>query len=71
MTQQLDQAKIESFGAQTLDVLNKGAIAVMMSVSLKAWSVSGVVSASHAGAKPSSNVRQNTIASGPTRMTSR
>ena len=47
------------------------AIAVMISVSLNALIVSGVVSASHAGAKPSSNVRQNTIASGPTRMTAR
>ena len=47
------------------------AIAVMISVSLNAWIVSGVVSASQAGPKPSSNVRQKTIASGPTRMTAR
>jgi len=33
------------------------AMAVMISVSLNAWSVSGAVSASHAGAKPCSNVR--------------
>ena len=40
------------------------AMAVMIRVSLKALSVSGVESASHAGAKPSSNVLQKTIASG-------
>jgi SAM-dependent methyltransferase len=32
MSQQLDQAKLESFGAQTLDILNKASVAVMMSV---------------------------------------
>ena len=47
------------------------AIAVMISVSLKAWMVSGFDSASHTGASPPSKVRQNTIASGPTRMTSK
>ena len=47
------------------------AIAVMISVSLKALIVSGVVSASQAGPKPSSKVRQKTIASGPTRMIAR
>ena len=47
------------------------AMAVMIRVSLKALSVSGVDSASHAGAKPSSKVLQKTIASGPTRMTAR
>ena len=47
------------------------AIAVMISVSLKALIVSGVVSASHAGPKPSLNVSQKTIASGPTRMIAR
>ena len=59
--------------AQTIPntVFTGTAIAVMISVSLKALIVSGVVSASHAGAKPSSNVRQKTIASGPTRITAR
>ena len=47
------------------------AIAVMISVSLNAWIVSGVESASQAGSKPSSNVRQKTIASGPTRIAAR
>ncbi len=32
MDQQLDSAKLESFGGLALDILNKGAIAVMMSV---------------------------------------
>ena len=41
------------------------AIAVIISVSFSAFSVSGVVSAFHAGAKPSSNVRQKTTARGP------
>ena len=59
--------------AQTMPntVFTGTAIAVMINVSLKAWIVSGVVSASHAGANPSSNVRQKTIASGPTRITVR
>src|SRR5262249_51019609 len=59
--------------AQTIPktVLIGTAIAVMRSVSLKAWMVSGSVSASHAGAKPCSNVRQKTTASGPTRITMR
>ena len=59
--------------AQTIPntVFTGTAIAVMISVSLKALIVSGVESASQAGAKPSSNVRQKTIASGPTRMTAR
>ena len=59
--------------AQTIPktVFTGTAIAVMISVSLKALIVSGVVSASQAGAKPSSNVRQKTITSGPTRMTAR
>ena len=59
--------------AQTMPktVLIGTAIAVMISVSLSALIVSGVVSASHAGAKPSSKVRQKTIASGPTRMIAR
>ena len=52
-------------------VLTGTAIAVMISVSLNAWIVSGVVSASQAGPKPCSNVRQKTIASGPTRMRAR
>ena len=47
------------------------AIAVMRRVSLNAWIVSGVVSAFHAGATPSSNVRQKTMASGPTRISAR
>ena len=59
--------------AQTIPktVFTGTAIAVMISVSLNAWIVSGVVSASQAGAKPSSNVRQKTIASGPTRIAAR
>ena len=59
--------------AQTIPktVFTGTAMAVMIRVSLKALSVSGVVRASQAGAKPSSNVRQKTIASGPTRMTAR
>ena len=59
--------------AQTIPntVFTGTAIAVMISVSLKALIVSGVVSASQAGPKPSSNVRQKTIASGPTRITAR
>ena len=54
--------------AQTIPktVFTGTAIAVMISVSLKAWIVSGVVSAFQAEPKPSSNVRQKTIASGPT-----
>ena len=56
--------------ALVLDITGT-AIAVMMSVSLNALIVSGVVSASQAGPKPPSNVRQKTIASGPTRMTAR
>ena len=32
MSQELDQTKLESFGGLALDILNKGAIAVMMSV---------------------------------------
>src|SRR3954470_12557545 len=47
------------------------AIRVMISVSLKAWSVSGELSASHAGWSPSSNVRQKTSARGATRMPTR
>jgi hypothetical protein len=47
------------------------AIAVMMSVSLNAWTVSGSVKVSHTGAKPWSKVRQKTIASGPTRTAMR
>ena len=56
--------------AQTIPntVFTGTAMAVMMSVSFSAWIVSGVVSAFQAGAKPSSNVRQNTRASGPTRI---
>ena len=59
--------------AQTIPntVFTGTAMAVMIRVSLNALSVSGVVSASQAGAKPSSNVRQKTIASGPTRITAR
>ena len=59
--------------AQTIPktVFTGTAMAVMIRVSLKALSVSGVVNASQAGANPSSNVRQKTIASGPTRMTAR
>ena len=29
---ELDQAKLEAFGGHALDILNKGAVAVMMSV---------------------------------------
>ena len=47
-------------------VLSGTAIAATRSVGLNAWSVSGVVSAFHAASAPFSNVRQNTIASGPT-----
>ncbi len=59
--------------AQTIPntVFTGTAIAVMISVNLNALIVSGVVSASQAGPKPSSNVRQKTIASGPTRMAAR
>ena len=59
--------------AQTMPntVFTGTAMAVMISVSLNALSVSGVVSASHAGPKPSSNVLQNTTASGPTRISAR
>ena len=32
MSQDLDQDKQQAFGAQALDVLNKGAVAVMMSL---------------------------------------
>ena len=38
-------------------VFSGTAIAVMISVSLNAWTVSGVVSAAHAGSVPFSNVR--------------
>ena len=59
--------------AQTIPktVFTGTAMAVMIRVSLSALIVSGVVSASQAGANPSSNVRQKTIASGPTRITAR
>ena len=59
--------------AQTIPntVFTGTAMAVMIKASLNALMVSGVVSASQAGAKPSSNVRQKTIASGPTRITAR
>jgi hypothetical protein len=47
------------------------AIAVMISVSLKALIVSGFESAFHAASKPFSKVRQKTIDSGPTRIARR
>ena len=52
-------------------VLKGTAIAAMISVSLNACSVFGSVIASQAVPKPFSNVRQKTIASGPSRITSR
>ncbi len=52
-------------------VLTGTAIAVMISVSLNAWIVSGVLTASQAGPRPSSKVRQKTMASGPTRTSAR
>ena len=47
------------------------AIAVMIRVSLNAWTVSGAESACHAGEKPCSDVRQKTSASGPTKIATR
>jgi len=47
------------------------AIAVMISVSSNAWTVSAEDSAVQAGDSPFSNVRQNTTVSGPSRITAR
>ena len=52
-------------------VLSGTAIAVMISVSLKALTVSGVESASQASPTPSSKVRKKTSASGASRITVR
>ena len=52
-------------------VFSGTAIAVISSVSLNAFSASGDVIAAHAASVPFSNVRQNTIASGPIRIAAR
>ena len=52
-------------------VFSGTAIAAIFSVSQNAWRASGVVTASHAGPMPCSNVRQKTSPTGTSRIAAR